>query len=90
MNLKEKIFYLYVALELIFYVFFTSDIIGINIKKYIYSNFPLWTIILLVIIQRGILSKKDYKLKVRWIMDGITATFVLHAALGFDDYMYDR
>lgn len=41
-------------------------------------------------VSRGILTKKSYKPNGGWIMAGITVSFGLPAALGFDDYMYDR
>ncbi|EOH52470.1 hypothetical protein UA3_02596 [Enterococcus faecium EnGen0263] len=41
-------------------------------------------------VSRGILTKKSYKPNGGWIMAGITVAFGLPAALGFDDYMYDR
>ncbi|MBO0480815.1 hypothetical protein [Candidatus Enterococcus courvalinii] len=41
-------------------------------------------------VSRGILSKKEYKPNGGWIMAGITASFGFPAALGFDDYMYNR
>lgn len=41
-------------------------------------------------VSRGIFSKKEYKPNGGWIMAGITASFGFPAALGFDDYMYNR
>ncbi len=41
-------------------------------------------------VSRGILSKKNYKPNGGWIMTGIAVSFGLPAAMGFDDYMYDR
>lgn len=39
---------------------------------------------------RGILTKKEYKPNGGWIMAGIIAAFGIPAAMGFDDYMYNR
>jgi len=52
---KEYFFYCYVATELIFYIFFGTDIIGINIKEYIFKNFPTWIVWLLLLLQIGLL-----------------------------------
>lgn len=52
---KEYFFYCYVVAELIFYIFFGTDIIGINIKEYIFKNFPTWIVWLLLLLQNGLL-----------------------------------
>lgn len=52
---KEYLFYCYVAAELIFYIFFGTDIMGLNVKEYIFKHFPNWSVWLLSVLQIGLL-----------------------------------
>lgn len=49
--MKEKIFYFYVLISLIGYIFLGTNLIGLNIKEYIFENFPIWLTALLIGIQ---------------------------------------